>query len=190
MSTGAEIVVEVQSKNAQQVSLVEYDDVFQTLSADGSNETFTIRILPGGLRRANDFLDSHVSDAMLKHVAIDSITIANQKPGRRVIGECLDHLLCRPFSRWVSDNVEMDDVLAVMTHHDEGEEYAKLPVGMVKKSMATMSRKWLPRNPRSPRISCPPRRRSSDTDNRGDPARGHKSPREIAWSSRRLDGEL
>ena len=46
MSTGVEIVVEIQSKNAHQVSLVEYDDVVQAFAAHGSNQALTIWILP------------------------------------------------------------------------------------------------------------------------------------------------
>ncbi len=59
------------------MSLVEHDDVIQTLSADRAYEPLTIRILPLRPRRTNDFLDSHGSDALLKHVAIDAVTIAN-----------------------------------------------------------------------------------------------------------------
>ena len=42
------IIGEIQAKDAHQVSLVEHDDVIQTLSPNRPNETFAIRI---GLRR-------------------------------------------------------------------------------------------------------------------------------------------
>ncbi len=71
------VVHEVRAKDAHQVSLVEHDDVIQTLSADRADEPLTIRILPRRPRRANDFLDSHVLNALLKHVTIDAVAIAN-----------------------------------------------------------------------------------------------------------------
>ncbi len=71
------VVHEVRAKDAHQVSLVEHDDAIQTLSADRAYEPLTIRIRPGRPRRANDFLDSHVSDALLKQMTIDAVAIAN-----------------------------------------------------------------------------------------------------------------
>ena len=71
------VVHEVRAKDTHQVSLVDNDEMIQTLSADRAYEPLTIRILPGRARRANDFLDSHVSDALLKHVTIDAVAIAN-----------------------------------------------------------------------------------------------------------------
>ncbi len=71
------VVHEVRAKDTHQVSLVEHDDVIQTLSADRAYKPLTIRILPGRPRRANDFLNPHVSDALLKYVTIDAVAIAN-----------------------------------------------------------------------------------------------------------------
>ncbi len=71
------VVHEVRAKDAQQMSLVEHDDAIQTLSADRAYEPLTMGILPGRPRRAYDFLDSHVSDALLKHVTRDAVAIAN-----------------------------------------------------------------------------------------------------------------
>ena len=74
MSTRVEAAVEVQSKNAPEVSLVECDDVVQAFAANRSNQALTIRILRGGLRREDDFRDTHVPDALLEHAT----TVANQ----------------------------------------------------------------------------------------------------------------
>ncbi len=60
-----------------------------------------------------------------KYVAVDSVAITNQKPGRSVLGECLDDLLASPSSGRMGYNVEMDDVPAVGTHYNKGEEYAE-----------------------------------------------------------------
>lgn len=57
-----------------------------------------------------DFLDSHVSGALLKDVAIDSISIADQEPGRCIVRKCLNDLPCRPLGRWIGCDVEMDNV--------------------------------------------------------------------------------
>ncbi len=71
------IIDEVCPENSSEMSLVDNDEMIQSLSADRAYEPLTISILPGRPWRANDFLDSHVSDALLKHVTIDAVAIAN-----------------------------------------------------------------------------------------------------------------
>ncbi len=123
MRTRVKIVVEVQAKNAQQVSLVEYDEVVEAFTANRSNQALTIRILPGRSGGANDLLDAQISNALLQYVAIDGVAITDQESGRCLIKKCLDDLLCRPVSRRVGCDVVMDDVTAVVAHDHEGEEY-------------------------------------------------------------------
>ena len=79
MRTRVKIVVEVQSKNAQQVSLVEYDEVVEAFTANRPNQALTVRILAGRAGRAHDLLDANVSDALLEYVAIDGVAIADKK---------------------------------------------------------------------------------------------------------------
>jgi hypothetical protein len=102
------------------VLLVEYDDVIQTFSACRTDEAFATRILPGRLRRADDFLDSHVSNALPKLMAIDAVAITNQEPRCRLIRKRLDDLLGSPSGRRMGCNVEMHDVSAVVAHHRQG----------------------------------------------------------------------
>jgi hypothetical protein len=64
MSSRLVMVVEIGAKDAHEMALAEHDDAVQTFSADGSDQAFHIRILPGRLRRDYDLFDAHVSDAL------------------------------------------------------------------------------------------------------------------------------
>ena len=125
MSTRVEIVVEVQSKNAKQVTLVEYNDLVQAFSANGSYQALATRILPGRLCRTNDFLDAHVSDALLEHIGIDSVAITDEKSRRCIVRKCFDNFLCRPLGCRMRCDVELYDASAIVAHDDEGKEYAE-----------------------------------------------------------------
>jgi hypothetical protein len=52
------VIAEVLAKNSAQVSLDKDDDMNQTASADGSDNTFTKWILPGRARCSNNFLNA------------------------------------------------------------------------------------------------------------------------------------
>lgn len=123
------VVRDVRSKDAHQVSLVEHDDVVQTIVSDRANEAFAIRVFPWAARRGDDFLDAHVANTLLKSVTVDSIAITNQKTWRGIIGERFDDLLGSPLSRRIGSDVEVNDVSSVVTQHDKGEKYVKRGCG-------------------------------------------------------------
>ena len=104
---------------------VDNDDVMETLSADRAYEPLTIRILPGRLRRTNDFLDTHVIDALAKELTVDAIAISDQKSGRCIVRERFYDLLRRPLSRRMRGYVEVDYMSSMMTENDEGEQYTE-----------------------------------------------------------------
>jgi len=101
------------------------DELVQAFSADRAHKPLAIRVLPRRLCSTNDFLDAHVSDALLKRVAVDAIAVANQEPWHCIVGECLDDLLSRPLGCRMSRYVEMYDASAIVAHDDEGKEYAE-----------------------------------------------------------------
>ena len=125
MSTRFEMVVEVHSENTQQVSLAKDNHVAQAFSADRAHKPLTIRGLPGRPRRANDFLDTHVLDALLKERTMDAVAITNQEAWSLIVGERLDNLLSRPLGRGMLGDVEVDDMSSMMTKNDEGKQYAE-----------------------------------------------------------------
>jgi hypothetical protein len=63
------------------VSLIEHDDVIQTIPANGTDHAFDERILPRRLWRCNHFLDSQALDPSLRGVAIDAISSRNKLRG-------------------------------------------------------------------------------------------------------------
>ncbi len=89
------------------MSLVEYDYMVKTFATYTTVQPLNLRILPGGTRRSDDFFDVHVFHPFTEYVAVDTVTISEQKPGNLVIRECLDYLLCHPLSRRVGRDVEV-----------------------------------------------------------------------------------
>ena len=56
------IVLEVRSRGAKQMRLIQNDHVVEAFPMDGANDTLGIRVLPRQLRGRNDFFDSHTLD--------------------------------------------------------------------------------------------------------------------------------
>ena len=65
------IVREVARQGAAQVPFAEDEDVIQTLASDRADEPLGERILPGAMRRRQDFTDAHALHALAERVAVD-----------------------------------------------------------------------------------------------------------------------
>lgn len=77
--------------------LVEYDDMVDTLSTDRTDQAFHIRVLPGRAIGDDDLLDAHVLDAIAKVLAVNCVSVTNQKARRFVEREGFHGLLgCPP----------------------------------------------------------------------------------------------
>ena len=76
VSSGDVVIVEVIAKDSAQVPLVENYHVIEALSANRSDNTFHIRVLPGRSRRCDDLVYAQVLDTPLHLFAIDRIPIA------------------------------------------------------------------------------------------------------------------
>jgi hypothetical protein len=87
------IVGEVADEDAAEVPFAEYQDVIETLMSDGADESLRERILPGALRSRQQFSDTHALHALLKHVPIDAVAIAEKVERCAVIRESVDDLL-------------------------------------------------------------------------------------------------
>ena len=70
------VVAEVFAKDPVQVSLIEHDDVVQTIPANGTNHAFHEWILPRRTRRCKHILDSQALDPSLDSFSIDGIAIS------------------------------------------------------------------------------------------------------------------
>jgi len=64
------------------MSLVEYDDMVEALSADTAIQAFKVRVLLSRSRCRDDFLDAHVGDTIPEKRSVDSIAILEQKARR------------------------------------------------------------------------------------------------------------
>ena len=141
MSSGPVIVREVAGQDAAQVLFTKDEHVIQTLAPDGADESLRERVLPRGVRRGQDFTDSHVLHALPEHVTVDRVAIAEEIGRGGVVREGVHDLLGRPGSVGMLGDIEVEDAPAVVGEHDEDEQDAQArAVGTVKKSTETRSR--------------------------------------------------
>jgi hypothetical protein len=116
------IILEVAGQDAAQVRLAENENVIQTLAPDRTDQALGERILPGAVRRREDFVDAHAFHAMPKVLAVDLVAIAQEIGWRGVVRERVYDLLGGPGGGGVFGDVEVDDAPAVVGEHDEDEE--------------------------------------------------------------------
>jgi hypothetical protein len=69
------------------MSLSKHDDMVEKLSTDRANPTLGISVLPGRPGCAQELLDAHALDALVEGGAKDAISVAREKPGRRIVAE-------------------------------------------------------------------------------------------------------
>jgi hypothetical protein len=123
------IVVEIAGQDTAEVPFSEDEHVTQTLAPDRTDETLGERILPGAVRRREDFLDPHALHSVPKLLTIGLVTVAQEIERRRVVRERVHDLLSRPGGGGMLGEVEMDDPPAVVSEHDEDEENAEASRG-------------------------------------------------------------
>jgi len=71
MSSSAVIVREVRGQDASQMPLAENDDMLQALASHRADEPLDERVLPGAVRRREDFTDPYPLDSLPKPLAVD-----------------------------------------------------------------------------------------------------------------------
>src|SRR5207237_3127537 len=118
------IVAEVIAKATTEVSFVQHDHVVEEFSPDGSDHTLSERVLPRGMRRGEDLGKTDGLHPLSKLSAEDAVAIADEKPGRRVVGEGLDNLLRPPSRGSGGGDVERYDAAAGVEEDDEHVERA------------------------------------------------------------------
>ena len=70
------VVVEVGSEDSAQARLVQHDHVIQTLPTNRADQPLDVGILPRGLRRGEDLLDSKPLYCLRKLLAVASVAVA------------------------------------------------------------------------------------------------------------------
>jgi len=70
------VIIEILAKNPALVCFVENDYMIQTISANGTDQTFNKRILPRRSRGCDNILDTQTLDPSLDGLNIDAITVS------------------------------------------------------------------------------------------------------------------
>jgi hypothetical protein len=119
------IVQEVAGQDAAEVSLAEDEHVIQALAPDRTDELLREGVLPRAGGRGQDFPDTHTLHALPERGTVDVIAIAKEVGWPGVLREGVHDLLGGPAGRGVLGHVEVDDAPAMVSEHDEDEEYSQ-----------------------------------------------------------------
>jgi len=123
------VIDEVAVQDAAQVPLAEDENVIQALASDRTDQALHERVLPGAVRRREDFVDPHALHSVPKLLAVDLVTVAQEIGRRGVVREGVHDLLGGPAGGGVLGHVEVDDPPAMVGEHDENEEHGSLQWG-------------------------------------------------------------
>jgi hypothetical protein len=111
---GSVMVLEVLAQDAPQVLLSENDDVVEAVPPKGPDHALAVRILPRRPRRGEDLLDPHRTHSTNEVRAIDLVSVPDDVPRRRVVGEGVDQLLACPLRGRTIGDVEVHDAAALV----------------------------------------------------------------------------
>ncbi len=144
------IVAEIFLQNSSKVLFGEHNHVIKKLSTNTSNYSFDEWILPGRMRRSDQFFDLHSFDSTPKFRSINRISIPQQKTWGSVFRKGLDHLLRRPGSGRMKCHVEMNDAPSAVQKNNKAVKIPKLSSGNNEKIdagdvMCVIGEKCLPR---------------------------------------------
>src|SRR5713101_5930066 len=114
MRTGPLIVSKITLQSPTQRSLIPDDNVVQALASDGAHESFYKRILPGGSRRGEHFLQSHISARVGEVSSVDGVSIAQYISWRFLPGKRFPHLLHGPLLCGVFRHPEVHHLASLM----------------------------------------------------------------------------
>ena len=125
MSARPVIIGKVARQGAAQVSFAKDENVIQTLAPDRADDPLRKGVLPGAVRRREDFIDPHALHSVPKLLAVDLVTVAQEIGRRGVVREGVHDLLGGPVGGGVLGHVEVDEAPAVVSEHDENKEDAQ-----------------------------------------------------------------
>jgi hypothetical protein len=97
--------------------------MIETLSADRTDQTFDVRVLPRTPGSGQDVVDLHRLETGPKGLAVDPVSVSQQESGRRVPGERVADLLRGPRGRRMFRDIDMHDPTAVVTQDEEDEQH-------------------------------------------------------------------
>ena len=71
------VITEIANQDPFQMTLVQYNNMVQTISPDAADHSFNVSSLPRASRSRQDLFDTHAADAFPKLAPINSIAIPN-----------------------------------------------------------------------------------------------------------------
>jgi hypothetical protein len=101
-------------QSAAQGRFVYDDDVIETFAADGADQAFDIRGLPGAPGSSEGFGDVQVGDLSVEGVATNAVTVTEQLTWSGVPRGCLRNLGGGPLCSRMLGDVEMNEAPALM----------------------------------------------------------------------------
>jgi hypothetical protein len=110
MCSGVVIVL-----NTAQMAFAEDDYVIQAFSADRTDQTLSVRVLPRRSRRSDDFRDPHRSNAMAECRTVGFVSVPQQIARCSVPGKGLGHLARKPVLRGIWRDLKVDNPSAIKT---------------------------------------------------------------------------
>jgi hypothetical protein len=109
MRAASVMILKVCQQHTAQVTLVEDDDVIETVAPDRADDALDIGVLPGRSRCGDDLRDRHRLNTIAEGLAIRGVAVSQQKSSRGVPGEGLGDLARQPALCRVLGDLEMDD---------------------------------------------------------------------------------
>ena len=107
------MILKIAREDAAQVTLAEDDNVIQAFTADRTDQSLDIWILPGRSRGSGDLRDAHRANAMAECRAIRFIPVPQQIARCSVPWKGLGHLAGKPILRGIWGDLEVDDPSAI-----------------------------------------------------------------------------
>ena len=125
MAAGRVAVLEVGRQKAQEVDLVQDDDVVQALSAERPNEPLRVRVLPLRPRRRDHLLDPQRLDCTSVALSVGPVSSSTKNRGAMSSGKAWTTCPGRPFSVRIRSHVEMQHAPTVMCQNYEPKQGAE-----------------------------------------------------------------
>jgi len=122
MRTRCVVIAEVTCQRSLQMTSAQNDEVVQTFSPNGPDQTLGVGILPWTLSSREHFLDLQRLQTPGNFQPVHAIPISDQVTGRFPICECFDDLLGYPRRGRVIRYVEVQHLAAVMLQHQENKQ--------------------------------------------------------------------
>ena len=119
------IVANVVGKKALQVALIDRDDVIQQVAPTTFNPPLRDPVLPRTPERGSNRPDSHRANRDRNPQAIFGISIKDQEPGSRFVGEGFAQLLNNPTARGMSRDIEVQHAPTMVADDEKAVEHTE-----------------------------------------------------------------